>query len=297
MTTNEATLRRLIDDEDPVPAVWDELWNIWSPPASDVSEHYDREKDSVNFEWLLHRVYEEFYIDLLAQRCVTEPSLSVPEDGALVIMDAMSVREASLFVKVLREEGWDVDVDFDYATVPSETLPFRERVGYDEQKGQHKSTHISSQTPNLNGDEEIVWAPYPDTLAENIQEGHTELSSVEEMYEKTEAVLRSILDQLDARHISIRSDHGYVRLESGHTFPISEGQKTRLKEVFSGSRYASVDEIEADDLVDEGLLAEADGYYLPVGRFTWPARGKYTTYQHGGLSLTEVLTPKLEVIK
>ncbi|RLM76622.1 alkaline phosphatase, partial [Halorubrum sp. Atlit-8R] len=32
-----------------------------------------------------------------------------------------------------------------------------------------------------------------------------------------------------------------------------------------------------------------------IGRYTWPARGKYSTFQHGGLSLLECITPRIEV--
>jgi hypothetical protein len=288
-------IERLVYEENPVDGVWDLLWDVWSSSGADVSDHYGREQASVDLEWTLYQVYRELYTELLPDRCVTEPSLEVPDDGALLVMDAMSVREAGLFVSALDEAGYGTTVDYDYATVPSETMPFRDRVGYNELKKEWDATHISSQNPNITGDERLIWSPYPDTLAESIQEGKTELSSVEEMYEKTEEVLLSLVSQLDADKVVLRSDHGYTRLQSGFGFPISDHHKNLLQDCFSGGRHVSVAETEASELVDAGLVAEADGYYVPVGRFTWPARGKYSTYQHGGLGLTEVLTPKIEV--
>lgn len=288
-------LRQLVEDDDPVDGVWNLLWDVWSPPADETSAHYDRETESVDTEWSLYNMYEELYTNLLPDRCVTEPSLIVPDEGALVVMDAMSVREASLFVKALESEGYETTVDYDYATVPSETQPFRERVGYADLKRKYETTHIKSQDPSIDGDERIVWSPYPDTLAESIQEGKTEIGSVEEMYEKTEQVLLSVLSQLEADRIQLRSDHGYVRLESGFGFPSSDRHRSRLQEAFSGGRHVSVGEVDASDLVEAGIVAEADGYYMPVGRFTWPARGKYSTFQHGGLSLIECITPSINI--
>ena len=292
MRTDELT--RLIDDDDPVDAVWDSVWDIWYPPDSDVPTHYSREADAVNYERLLLEIYQEFFQGVLPERCVNSPSMRVPEGGTFVVMDAMSVREASKFVDMLESEGYEPETGYSFAAVPSETKFYRDRVDYSELKKEHKAADVKSQDPSLDGDEEIIWCRYPDALLENIQEGKTKLSSIEEMYEKTETALKAILDQLETERIVIGSDHGYARLDSGHTFPISDGEKSALQETFSG-RFESVGDANADHLVEQGLVAEADGYYMPIGRYTWPARGKYSTFQHGGLSLLECITPRIEV--
>jgi len=210
------------------------------------------------------------------------------------MMDSMSVREASLFVEFLQAEDSDLSVSYSYSTIPSETMPFRERVGYSDLKKEYKTASVKSQEPSLDGDERIVWCRFPDALLENIQEGKTKLSSIEEMYEKSETALRNIIAQLDTDTLVITSDHGYARLDSGHTFQISDRQKNRLQDTFSG-RFESVGEVNADDLVEEGLVVEADGYYMPLGRYTWPAGGKYSNFQHGGLSVSECITPRITV--
>ncbi|MCF2164874.1 hypothetical protein [Halobacterium salinarum] len=289
------SLTQLVESDDPVPAVWDGLWDIWYPAGDDVSEHYGRETDTVSYERLLLDVYAEFFTDVLPGKCVNKASLDVPEDGTFIVMDAMSVREASMFVDMLEDEGHEPETGFSFSSVPSETKFYRDRVGYSELKKDHKTADVKSQDPSLDGDEEIIWCRFPDALLENIQEGKTKLSSIEEMYEKTETALRAILDQLDTEHVVIGSDHGYARLGAGHTFQISDGEKTALQEIFSG-RFESVGDVDAGSLVDAGLVVEADGYYMPIGRYTWPARGKYSTFQHGGLSLLECITPRIEVV-
>lgn len=289
-------LAKLVEDDDPVPAVWEDLWDIWFPAGDDVSDHYGRESAAASYERLLLDIYREFFDEVLPERCVTEASLEVPEGGTFIVMDGMSIREAAMFVEVIKEPGYELETTFSFSSIPSETKFYRERVGYSDLKRDHKTADVKSQTPSLDGDEEIVWCRYPDALLENIQEGKTKLSSIEEMYEKTETALRSILDQLDTDRLVIGSDHGYARLDAGHTFQISEGEKSALQEVFSG-RFGSVGDVSADHLVHEGLVVEADGYYMPIGRYTWPTGGKYSTFQHGGLSLSECITPRIEATK
>ncbi|GAB7018704.1 alkaline phosphatase [Halostagnicola bangensis] len=287
-------LTKLVEEDDPVPAVWDALWDIWYPPADSVDDHYSREIDAVNYERLLLDVYREFFDEVLPDRCVNKASLSVPDGGTFVLMDAMSVREAAMFVDMLEGDGYEPETHYSFSSAPSETKFYRDRVDYSSLKRDHKSTSVKSQDPSLDGDEEVIWCRYPDALLENIQEGKTKLSSIEEMYEKTETALRSILDQLDTERVVIGSDHGYARLDAGHTFQISDTEKAALQETFSG-RFESVGDVTADQLIENGLVVEADGYYMPIGRYTWPARGKYSTFQHGGLSLLECITPRIEV--
>ena len=285
-------LTRLVENDDPVEGVWSVMWEIWSQSSSSISEHYNRESQMVLYERLLLDVYQEFYRDVLPNRCVNDTSLDIPDDGTFVVMDAMSVREAGLFVEFLNNEGYDPSVGYSFSTIPSETTPYRDRVGYSEIKHEYKVGTVKSDDPSLDGDEDLVWCRFPDALIENIQEGKTKLSSIEEMYEKTERTFARIVEQLDAERIVVGSDHGYVRLESGNTFPVTKPHKDRLQETFSG-RFASVAETNADDLVAEGLVVESDGFYMPVGRYTWPARGKYSTFTHGGLSLPECITPRI----
>lgn len=287
-------LTDLVEAEDPVDSVWQAVWNIWAPAGDDIGSHYNREPQMVEYERLLLDVYSEFYTDILTDKCVNEATMNVPEDGALVMMDSMSVRESSLFIQFLQGEDSDLSVGYTYSTVPSETMPFRDRVGYSDLKKEYKTASVKSQEPSLDGDERIVWCRFPDALLENIQEGKTKLSSIEEMYEKSETALRNIIAQLDTDTLVITSDHGYARLDSGHTFQISDRQKNRLQDTFSG-RFESVGEVNADDLVEEGLVVEADGYYMPLGRYTWPAGGKYSNFQHGGLNVSECITPRITV--
>jgi hypothetical protein len=288
-------LEALVEVDDPVEVVWEALWDIWWPPANDVSDHYghDREWSSVELERSLVDIYWEFYSEILPWRCVNESSIEVPEDGTFLVMDAMSIREASLFAHALDSRGYDIEVGYSFSTIPSETTPYKERVDYSGLERQYSTTTVRDLDPSLSGDERLVWSRYPDALLENIQEGKTELSAVEDAYGDSLNVFMSILDQLDSDLFVVGSDHGYVREEPGYNFAIGEEDKNRLRDTFNGRRFVAVDEKEGDDLVMDRMAIEADGYYMPIARYTWPVRGKYNVYQHGGISLMECLTPRL----
>jgi hypothetical protein len=286
-------LTGLVEEDDPVESVWKSMWGIWNPSGDTVSDHYRREGQMKNYEQLLVDVYHEFYSDILPNCCVNDSALEIPEEGTFVVMDAMSVREAALFTEYLDSRGRDPTIGYSFSSVPSETIPYRERVGYGEIKREYKTTDVKTDDPTLDGDEDLVWCRYPDALLENIQEGKTKVSTIEEMYEKTERTFGRIVDQLDTDRVVVGSDHGYIRLDSGNTFPVGEQNKNRLQETFGG-RFESIADVDASALVDEGLVVESDGYYMPIGRYTWPKRGKYSTFTHGGLSLTECITPRIE---
>jgi len=155
-------LTSLVDAEDPVDPVWEAVWNIWAPAGDDIASHYSREPEMVEYERLLLDVYSEFYTETLTDRCVNQASMNVPEEGALIMMDSMSVREASLFVQFLEDKASELSVGYSYSTVPSETMPFRDRVGYSDLKKEYKTARVQSQEPSLDGDERIIWSRYPD---------------------------------------------------------------------------------------------------------------------------------------
>lgn len=299
MTLNDKHLHALVKEEDPIDVVWEALWEIWNPPAETPESHYGDRKEiyTVDLESTLKEIYWELYTEKLPWKCVNESSIDVPDSGAFLLMDAMSVREASLLVPELKEQGYEVNVDYSFATVPSETTPYKDRVGYDELKKKYESTTVKERNPSISGDERLIWSRYPDSFLENIQEGKTEIFSIEEAYEDTVDILLSLLEQLDHEKILIGSDHGYVREESGFNFPIGEPQKSEMKSTFGSDRFVSLEESDPEDLIDERMVVEADGYYMILGRYTTPSRGKYGLYQHGGMSITECLTPRLEVKK
>lgn len=292
-------IRALIDGQDPVPLIVGHLMTeIWVPSEDQSLEDYywEGEKAVTELERALNGFYGELYSEHLPYQCVHEGKNLGEIDGCILIMDGLSLRESALIIPEIIALGYHVNGSFGTSAIPSETLPFREKIGFQELKKHRVFAAVGEIDPKLTGEEELIWCRYPDALYENIQAGRTKIGSIEEMYEKTLSALLSILSQVEPPML-LTSDHGYVRTEAGSTFAIAEPVRRKLREALGGQRYAPMEEANLGDLVNQGALVEYDGKYLARARTTWPVQGKYSVFNHGGVSLMECITPKLYITK
>ena len=154
---------------------------------------------------------------------------------------------------------------------------------------------------NISGKEKLIWSRYPDLLIENVRAGQSLKNDLEDVYNKTEKVIFETIDKLQSDNIIICSDHGYIRTESNYNINIqNESWKKALRELFDGARFSEKDDSNkklAEKLLNKNMIAETDNHYLPISHFSWPISGSYSTFTHGGLSLLEVITPKIIIEK
>lgn len=292
-------IKSLIELDDPLPSIWHILRNvIWSPDdGQSISDYYWQGEQGTNeFEKALDAIYGEIYTELIPARCLHADKNYDPNVTNLFIMDGLSLRETGLLVPLLEEQDFEVQESFGTSAIPSETIPFRQKIGYDNLKKQFESGEIAVLDAKLNGGERVVWCRFPDAIYENIQAGKTKIASIEEMFTKTQQALINALSQLESP-ILVTSDHGYIRTEAGCTFGVAEPARKRLRESLGGSRYQTMGEEDLTELVDQGALIEYDGKYLARARTAWPVQGKYSVFNHGGVSLMECITPRLMVTR
>ena len=290
-------VKALIENEKPVPVVADKVLDIWLGKVQrNIGEfYYKGEEDVKEFEQLVLKSFGEFYY-VFAKACVNEPTVlqKEKEESSFVVMDGMSFREGVLVYDMLRRGGYETRIDYSFSAVPSDTHTFREKldVSMDNFKAikSHKNIRVS-------GDERYVWSYFPDIMLDRIHVGHAVISSLEEMYDITAKIVRTLVDKLKAGRIVILSDHGYVRSEAGFVFPVSRKAKKRLQDVLGSKRFVPIDDVDLTDLVDSGYVTECAGYYVTKSRYVWPVKGRYSIYLHGGLSLMECLTPVIEVVR
>jgi len=290
-------VKALIESEKPVPVVADKVLDIWLRKVQEnIGEfYYKGEEDVKEFEELVLKSFDEFYY-VFAKTCVNEPPVlqKEKEGTSFVVMDGMSFREGVLVYDMLKREGYETRIGYGFSAVPSDTHCFREKldVSMDNFKAikSHKNIRVS-------GDERYVWSYFPDIMLDRIHVGHAVISSLEEMYEITAKIAKTLVGKLKAGRIVILSDHGYIRSEAGFVFPVSRKAKKRLQDVFGSKRFIPMDDIDLSDLVDAGYVIECAGYYVTKSRYVWPVKGRYSVYLHGGLSLMECLTPVIEVVK
>jgi len=286
----------LIESDNPVKAVGNKLFKLWSSVAENkIGEYYYKGEGEVkDFEEFILKSFWEFY-DLFAKACLEEKHVfELYPNATIVIMDGMSIRETVLLCKLLKDKGYNVKHELNFSAVPSDTEFFREKI--------KKSISDFAQIKNpqdirLSGEEKYIWSYFPDIMLDKIQTGHTVISSLEEMYKVTEKIVLEIIEKIRADRIIITSDHGYIRTEAGFVFSVPEKAKRIFQQIFGSKRYVKIDSINIEDLIKEGYVKEFNGYYLAKSRYLWPVSGRYSIYLHGGLSLMECFVPVLEVKK
>lgn len=287
---------KLIGDDNPVSIVGERLLSIWLKTAENESRigdyYYKGEEETIDFEEFILKSYWEFY-NLLAKACLKEKHVfQLYPDATFVIMDGMSIRESALLYKVLRDKGYNVAHRFNLSAIPSDTEFFREKI----KRSMNDFSQINDPgNIRLSGNESYIWSYFPDVMLDKIKIGHTVISSLEEMYKVVEKVVLEILSKVEAEKIIITSDHGYMRTEAGFVFPVSDRAKRKFQQIFGSKRYVKMNNLDVEDLKEDGYIAEFNGYYIAKSRYIWPVPGRYSIYIHGGLSLMECFTPVLEM--
>ncbi|MCK8825904.1 hypothetical protein [Fuchsiella alkaliacetigena] len=304
-------VRELLASENPVEVVWKQLQEIYITEKNEtdnILEYYSRtEKELLELEKFLFKSYFEFYQEDLKELANREDltlvrSLDDNPNLTYLLMDALSLRELGLFYDSLEQKGYQLKIDYTFSALPSQTRFYKEKMRFDIVERNIKFREIRDyQDIKVRGNEQLIWSRYPDTLIEDIRSGQSLKSDLEETYKKTKQVLFTVLDNLDKEKIIICSDHGYTRTEAGYNIKINNKTvKKWLKELFGGSRFAAKEEANkelAAKLLDRNLIVEVEDHYLPISHYSWPVSGKYSTFSHGGLSLLEVITPRIILTK
>lgn len=291
-------LMELIKKDNPVGNICQELLNLWvniTEETKDIGEYYYKGEEIVkDFEEFILKSYWEFY-DLLAKTCLNSKSVfELHPEATILVMDGMSIRESTLLYKVLKNKGYNIRHDFSFSAVPSDTEFFRKKIKISMSKFSQINKPDKIRIPN---DEKYIWSYFPDIMLDKIKVGRAIISSLEEMYKVVEKIVIGVLSKIKANKIVIASDHGYIRTEAGYVFSVPNNAKRRLQEIFGSKRYVEMDDIDVDELIEEGYITEFNGYYIAKSRYLWPIPGKYSIYIHGGLSLMECITPVLIIEK
>jgi len=123
-------IQELINHDEPVGLIWEKLLDIWTA-ENDIKKHYEKELLLVDFEKFIHSVYDEFYTQILPKECQNN-KFKFDEDSCWIFMDGMSIREGTLIFKKLKEEGYNVNMEYGFSSLPSSTERFRTKIGFKE---------------------------------------------------------------------------------------------------------------------------------------------------------------------
>lgn len=261
-------LMELIKEDNPVNSISQELLNLWLNIAKETDNigdyYYKGEEIAKDFEEFILKSYWEFY-DLLAKTCLNIRSVfeSYPE-VPILLMDGMSIRESALLYRVLKNKGYNIKHGFGFSAIPSDTEFFRKKVKI----SMNKFSQINKPSKiRLSGDEKYIWSYFPDIMLDKIRVGHTVISSLEEMYHIVEKIVIESLSKIKTNKIIITSDHGYIRTEAGFVFSVPNVIKKKLQDIFGSKRYIEMDDIDVNELIEDGYITEFNGYYMAKSRY------------------------------
>lgn len=279
------------------------LRRIWQrEDALDGENIAGREYRTRLLEYELSRQYPGLYDDLIGQ--VGNHPLTELDDGCGVILDALSLREGFQLEKELSEE-FEWEVSLDWAAV--EALPTETKFIADAWFGANGGKQASMkhddvayigepEVPQLPGTTpEYVWSRFPDKRLHSAQEGKYTITELREIYTEAKELLIEIVRESAHDEFLVTSDHGYVNFSGNTPYRLSERHEEILQNKFSG-RFREVENSGLLRKLEEDNITVRDGSYFMIrGHYDWTTRSASSKITHGGVSLTEVMTPALTI--
>jgi hypothetical protein len=298
----------------PIQIIWDHFKEIWVDGAKKVKdevlgikEYYQTtgQKGSLH-ERQLDMVFFEIYEYLLEEVKKRSPfATSFPHTMPIaIVMDSLSLREATLLENVAQEEGYQID-EFSYAAsaAPSDTKFFRQKVFLTSsvvslRRRKEFETIMITHEEDLDALKPIkgptlFWSSFPDNL---LEESSLDYCTI---FEKTTDTLASIL-RLKPDACILTSDHGY--LAEAERWGLPSRHSRLMQKTFKASRWALKDNLDEEilnwilGLPKEMSYFVIDEKYVYIrGRYMWTTTGKRPASFHGGISPMEVLTPFIKL--
>lgn len=238
---------------------------------------------------------------------------------AVLILDGLSLREMPWLLQGANTRGYTIaQSTITGSELPGDTTPFAQALGFSArtqlQNNQagfvHKlipcateSTDISwidcaslvESTPNW-----VFWHHWPDALAhggDGAGQGLDKLTTDVAKHLSSDDFWNFVDRLATGRRLIITSDHGYAA--SGQFFDAGDAENRYLKTTFKSGR-SNTDTTDTGAFIPPVAL-RLDGRngspVMVLGRRKWKSPGGYPTLTHGGLTLLEVFSPFIELIK
>jgi hypothetical protein len=288
--------------DDPLDVVWRSLLALWTEETQiepNLSACYRQgERVTDQLERFLYDVYPELYLLLSQQARTRNPLLEYfpSQAGFLVIADGLSVRECPHLVRELGKRGYrPITTGYSLSAIPSESEFFIEKSWgrriYPNKLPPHLNgihTHyvnrLDTQLPVFPGEPFLVWLRWPDGNLKS--ELSTDLSP---LLNDVWIALQRVLDTYAPHRFVLSSDHGYILGTEMWKLGKSVGKLMRQAGFERGRRYSlGITDEQVGSVLSLVVQDEAGAYVR--GRHSWLTTAGRLGY-HGGVSLTEILTP------
>lgn len=320
MAIDEQFITELIEDQDPLAAVWRQMERVYTIDGfpQDLRAFMDDRESALNdLERGVYCGYFEAY-DLLLERAGAQDEgyvLSLFDKCPFVIIaDSLSVREAVLLEKFWEGEAWGVKREgFAVAPFPPMTESLSSLLlGVGPASGRNRPQftyryvagpeHIPAMPRSGSL---LVWMRLPDTALEEVTTAQTH--TVADAFDSLVETLARVLETSGRNEAIITSDHGYIYARSPtHYWGMPGGVKDKARSTFP--RYSRARPL-ADERV-RGLREHespaVERRFFAFGRAHAAIRGRYwwgsaspndRCTAHGGLSFVECLVPILRMTR
>ena len=240
---------------------------------------------------------------------------------AVLILDALSLREAPWIIEGAEQRGYTVhSAGATGSELPGDTTPFAKALGFGQRTKLQNNEGNSDCFPSaftastdmpwqdcaslIKADPNIIfWHHWPDESMHHLADkgnGYAVLAK-EAADVLTGDDFWAFVDKLAmGRRLVITADHGY---SNPALFPDVHpaDQKEYLKSQFKSGRNREL----KSDIVDQhwvpplsqSLDTAHGNWNIVLGRKKWRSQGGYPSLAHGGLSLLEVAVPFIELSK
>ena len=250
-----------------------------------------------------------------------EPSYGSSAARAVLVLDALSLRELPWLLQGAKERGFTLQgVTATASELPGETNEFARALGLSsrsqlEANGgglAHKLQPAQTETIDLpwkdceglvgsasGAKNWVFWHHWPDAKLHDYGAGQgLELLTKDAAQQLSSDDFWAFVERLaTGRRLVITSDHGYAA--TGY-FPDADGEVVaHLKQTFSSGRSKAGNGDTGPFVPPVALQIDSPhgAHLLALGRRKWRSQGGYPTLTHGGLSLLEVLSPFVELSK
>ncbi|MDE0219237.1 MAG: hypothetical protein OXJ90_08195 [Spirochaetaceae bacterium] len=243
---------------------------------------------------------------------------ATPPGRAVLILDALSIREAPWLVRGAAERGYSVNCsEVTGAELPADTNSFAQAMGFAQRSalendgagGEHRLPGARTDSVDLPWREcvdlldaapdWVLWHHWPDHRIHDLSAPGRGLSKLakEVATQLADDHFWALIDRLTTgRRLVITGDHGYA---ATGLFPdAADNEQTRyLKERFKSGRSAHGTFSPGNWVppLDLALETPHGPHAFVLGRRKWKSPGGYPTLAHGGLSLLEVVVPFIEL--
>lgn len=309
------------------PLIFEELWNRLSVPivGDAASELVRRDKLIEGLDLVLSSsawdLWRDFEAAAPSNAKAIEDYWNQAQGGkAVLVLDALSLREVPWILAGAESRGYKIKQARACASaLPSDTTSFAKLLGLPQRSaltaGAVNSLKLAGAATALfdqpwqecadtlpNSSSLFVWHEWPDSLLHDYAAPGKGLSH---LAPAVSAALCgdefwSFIDRLTTgRTLVITSDHGYAA--SGQFGDVHDPvQKDYLASIYGAERFASSQDQAGSAWappLDIAMTTARGAYRFVLGRRSWNVAGGRKNLAHGGISLLEVASPFIEIVK